>query len=170
MADLHTFWNELDALPTEETPLTTAESDRLADAVLAKVHAESGEAPRKKSVHRAKSTKRRRVPVWGRALAGVAACMAVLCGVNTVNPALAEGLPFVGDVFSFLNQHDSKNQLKSDQLSGYAQQAAVPAVPESQSRDRGEQHRQPLHPDAEPGLLRRPLPAHRPDADRPGRE
>lgn len=57
--------------------------------------------------------------------------MAVLCGVNTVNPALAEGLPFVGDVFSFLNQHDSKNQLKSDRLSGYAQQAAVPAVPES---------------------------------------
>ena len=133
MADLHTFWNELDALPTEETPLTAAESDRLADAVLAKVHAESGEAPRKKSVHRAKSAKRRRVPVWGRALAGVAACMAVLCGVNTVNPALAEGLPFVGDVFSFLNQHDSKNQLKSDRLSGYAQQAAVPAVPESQS-------------------------------------
>ena len=131
MADLHTFWNELDALPTEETPLTAAESDRLADAVLAKVHVESGEAPRKKSVHRAKSAKRRRVPVWGRALAGVAACMAVLCGVNTVNPALAEGLPFVGDVFSFLNQHDSKNQLKSDRLSGYAQQAAVPAVPES---------------------------------------
>ena len=85
MADLHTFWNELDALPTEETPLTAAESDRLADAVLAKVHAESGEAPRKKSVHRAKSAKRRRVPVWGRALAGVTACMAVLCGVNTVN-------------------------------------------------------------------------------------
>lgn len=47
MADLHTFWNELDALPTEETPLTAAESDRLADAVLAKVHVESGEAPRK---------------------------------------------------------------------------------------------------------------------------
>ena len=137
MADLHTFWNELDALPTEETPLTAAESDRLADAVLAKVHVESGEAPRKKSVHRAKSAKRRRVPVWGRALAGVAACMAVLCGVNTVNPALAEGLPFVGDVFSFLNQHDSKNQLKSDRLSGYAQQAAVPAVPESQ-RETGE--------------------------------
>ena len=133
MADLHTFWNELDALPTEETPLTAVESDRLADAVLAKLHAESGEAPRKKSVHRAKSAKHRRVPVWGRALAGVAACMAVLCGVNTVNPALAEGLPFVGDVFSFLNQHDSKNQLKSDRLSGYAQQAAVPAVPESQS-------------------------------------
>lgn len=133
MVDLHTFWNELDALPTEETPLTAAESDRLADAVLEKVHVESGEAPRKKSVHRAKSAKRRRVPVWGRALAGVAACMAVLCGVNTVNPALAEGLPFVGDVFSFLNQHDSKNQLKSDRLSGYAQQAAVPAVPESQS-------------------------------------
>lgn len=133
MADLHTFWNKLDALPTEETPLTAAESDRLADAVLAKVHVESGEAPRKESVHRAKSAKRRRVPVWGRALAGVAACMAVLCGVNTVNPALAEGLPFVGDVFIFLNQHDSKNQLKSDRLSGYAQQAAVPAVPESQS-------------------------------------
>ena len=142
MADLHTFWNELDALPTEETPLTTAESDRLADAVLAKVHAESGEAPRKKSVHRAKSAKRRRVPVWGRALAGVAACMAVLCGVNTVNPALAEGLPFVGDVFSFLNQHDSKDQLKSDRLSGYAQQAAVPAVPESQSETAERQQRQ----------------------------
>ena len=24
MVDLHTFWNELDALPTEETPLTAA--------------------------------------------------------------------------------------------------------------------------------------------------
>ena len=58
--------------------------DRLADAVLAKVHAESGEAPRKKSLHRAKSAKRRRVPVWGRALAGVAACMEVKSDLKTL--------------------------------------------------------------------------------------
>ena len=29
MADLHTFWNELDALPTEETPLTAAERSKM---------------------------------------------------------------------------------------------------------------------------------------------
>ncbi len=130
MADLHTFWDELNALPTNETPLTAAESDRLADTVLAKVHAESGEAPRKKSVHHAKSAKRR-LPVWGKALAGAAACMAVLCGVNSVNPALAEGLPFVGDVFSFLNQQRFKTQLQSDQLTAQAQPTAVPAEPDT---------------------------------------
>ncbi len=130
MADLHTFWDELNALPTSDTPLTAAESDCLADTVLAKVHAESGEAPRKKSVHRAKSNKRR-LPVWGKALAGAAACMAVLCGVNSVNPALAEGLPFVGDVFSFLNQQRFKTQLQSDQLTAQAQPTAVPAEPDT---------------------------------------
>ena len=130
MADLHTFWDELDALPTSETPLTAAESDRLTSAVLAKVYAESGEAPRKKSIHRAKSNKRC-LPVWGKALAGAAACMAVLCGVNSVNPALAEGLPFVGDVFSFLNQQRFKTQLQSDQLTAQAQPTAVPADPDT---------------------------------------
>ena len=29
MVDLHTFWNELDALPTEETPLTAAERSEM---------------------------------------------------------------------------------------------------------------------------------------------
>ena len=129
MADLHTFWDELDALPTDDAPLTAAETDRLADAVLAKVHEKSGTAPRKKSVHR--TAKPRRLPVWGKALAGVAACMAVLCGVNSVNPALAEGLPFVGDVFSFLNQQRFKTQLQSDQLTAQAQPTAVPAVPDA---------------------------------------
>lgn len=126
MSDLHTLWDELDALPVEESSLTAEETDRLTRNVLGKVH----EAAPKKAVHHAAT--RRRFPIWGRALAGAAACMAVLCGVNSVNPALAEGLPFVGDVFSFLNQHDSKTQLKSDQLSDYAQPAAVPAAPESQ--------------------------------------
>lgn len=128
MSDLHNLWDELDALPVEESPLSTEETDRLTRNVLGKVHDEA--APRKAEHHTAK---RRRFPVWGKALAGAAACMAVLCGVNSVNPALAEGLPFVGDVFTFLNQHDSKPQLKSDQLSDYAQPAAVPAVPESQN-------------------------------------
>lgn len=132
MADLHTFWDELDALPTNETPLTAAENDRLADAVLARTHAKPGEAPHKKSVHRAKPNKRR-LPVWGKALAGAAACLAVLCGVNSVNPALAEGLPFVGDVFSFLNQQRFKTQLQSDQLAAQAQPTAVPAVPDTSS-------------------------------------
>ena len=131
MSDLHTFWDELDTLPTDDTPLTASEMNRLTDTVLAKVHEESNATPHKKYTHRTRSVKHR-LPVWGRVLAGAAACMAVLCGVNSVNPALAEGLPFVGDVFAFLNQHDSKAQLKSDQLSGYAQQTAVPAIPESQ--------------------------------------
>lgn len=69
--------------------------------------------------------------------------MAVLCGVNTVNPALAEGLPFVGDVFSFLNQHDSKNQLKSDRLSGYGPAGRSACRTGKPERDRGEQHAAP---------------------------
>ena len=123
MADLHTFWAELDALPMDDTPLTAAEADRLSAAVLEKVH---NKTTAKKAVHRAK--KARHLPLWGRALAGVAACMAVLCGVNSVNPALAEGLPFVGDVFSFLNQQRFKTQLQSDQLTAQAQPTAVPAA------------------------------------------
>ena len=130
MADLHTFWAELDALPTGDTPLTAAEADRLSAAVLEKVH---NKTTAKKAVHRAK--KMRCVPMWGRALAGAAACMAVLCGVNSVNPALAEGLPFVGDVFSFLNQQRFKTQLQSDQLAAQAQPTAVPAVPDTTDAD-----------------------------------
>ena len=130
MADLHTFWDELDALPTDDAPLTAAENNRLADAVLAKVH---NKTAAKKTIHR--MAKPRRLPVWGKALAGVAACMAVLCGVNSVNPALAEGLPFVGDVFSFLNQQRFKTQLQSDQLTAQAQPTAVPAVPDTTDAD-----------------------------------
>ena len=130
MADLHTFWAELDALPMDDTPLTAAEADRLTANVLARV---GTKAAAKRAVHRAK--KSRRLPLWGRALAGAAACMAVLCGVNSVNPALAEGLPFVGDVFSFLNQQRFKTQLQSDQLAAQAQPTAVPAVPDAPAAD-----------------------------------
>ena len=130
MADLHTFWAELDALPMDDTPLTAAEADRLSAAVLEKVH---NKTTAKKAVHRAK--KMRCVPMWGRVLVGAAACMAMLCGVNSVNPALAEGLPFVGDVFSFLNQQRFKTQLQSDQLAAQAQPTAVPAVPDAPAAD-----------------------------------
>ena len=126
MADPHTFWAELDALPMDDTPLTAAEADRLSAAVLEKVH---NKAAAKKTVHRAKKV--HHLPLWGRVLAGAAACMAVLCGVTSVNPALAEGLPFVGDVFSFLNQQRFKTQLQSDQLAAQAQPTAVPAVPDA---------------------------------------
>ena len=128
MADLHTFWAELDALPMDDTPLTAAEADRLTANVLARV---GNKAAAKRAVHRAK--KSLRLPLWGRVLAGAAACMAVLCDVNSVNPALAEGLPFVGDVFSFLNQQRFKTQLQSDQLTAQAQPTAVPAVPDADS-------------------------------------
>ena len=130
MADLHTFWAELDALPMDDTPLTAAEADCLSAAVLEKVH---NKATAKKAVHRAKKV--HHLPLWGRVLAGAAACMAVLCGVNSVNPALAEGLPFVGDVFSFLNQQRFKTQLQSDQLAAQAQPTAVPAVPDAPAAD-----------------------------------
>ena len=128
MADLHTFWAELDALPMDDTPLTAAEADRLTANVLARV---GNKAAAKRAVHRAK--KSLRLPHRGRVLAGAAACMAVLCDVNSVNPALAEGLPFVGDVFSFLNQQRFKTQLQSDQLTAQAQPTAVPAVPDADS-------------------------------------
>lgn len=130
MADLHTFWDELDVLPTEELPLTADENERLTRTVLAKVHHESDKKVSVKAKHRARTAKHR-LPAWGKALASLAACLAVLCGVNHVNPALAEGLPFVGDVFSFLNQHTVKTQLKSDQLSAQAQPTAVPAAPDT---------------------------------------
>ena len=74
MADLHTFWAELDALPTSDAPLTAAEADRLTANVLARV---GNKAAAKKAVHRAK--KALHLPLWGRALAGAAACMAGMC-------------------------------------------------------------------------------------------
>lgn len=133
---------QLDRLPSADLPLTAGELDRLSRTVLDRVARAQGSAPRP----------RRRWPVWARALTGAAACLCLLAGLNSVNPALAEGLPLVGDVFAYINGLD-KAPLRSDQLSGYAQPAQVQAspAPDTPQEDAASQEagaEKMLHPEA----------------------
>lgn len=119
---------ELNALPCGAEPLTAAEMERLTRTVLGRV---KGAERRRKNRRTA-----RRPAAWGRALAGAAACICLLAGVNSVNPALAEGLPLLGDVFAYINSLD-KAPLQSDQMDEVARQAQVQAqnAPESLPED-----------------------------------
>lgn len=119
---------ELNALPCGAEPLTAAEMERLTRTVLGRV---KGAERRRKNRRTA-----RRPAAWGRALAGAAACICLLAGVNSVNPALAEGLPLLGDVFAYINSLD-KAPLQSDQMDEVAQQAQVQAqsAPETLPED-----------------------------------
>ena len=79
----------------------------------------------------AKKTVKRRFP-WGRVAAAAAACMAVGLGsVNFAAPAVAEQLPVVGSLFSWLNRggQEDYTSLHSEQLNKYAE--TVEATAES---------------------------------------
>ncbi len=54
MADLHTFWAELDALPMDDTPLIAAETRPF---VRCRTGKSSQQAAAKKAVHRAKKAR-----------------------------------------------------------------------------------------------------------------
>ena len=96
--------------PIPETPLTDDEFTRVLDAAC-------GRLPQKKSAGH------RRFP-WGRVAAAAAACLAVGLGsINFAAPAVAEQLPVVGSLFSWLNRggQDDYVSLQSEQLNKYAE-------------------------------------------------
>ena len=96
--------------PMPEAPLTDDEFTRVLDAAC-------GRLPQKKPAGH------RRFP-WGRVAAAAAACLAVGLGsVNFAAPAVAEQLPVVGSLFSWLNRggQDDHTSLHSEQLNKYAE-------------------------------------------------
>ena len=106
-ADLLKTLNEQ---PMPAAPLTDDEFARVLDAACAKLP-------------QAKKTVKRRFP-WGRVAAAAAACVAVGLGsVNVAAPAVAEQLPAVGSLFSWLNRggQDDYVSLQSEQLNKYAE-------------------------------------------------
>ena len=96
--------------PMPETPLTDDEFTRVLDAACDRL-------PQKKPAGH------RRFP-WGRVAAAAAACLAVGLGsINFAAPAVAEQLPVVGSLFSWLNRggQDDHTSLHSEQLNKYAE-------------------------------------------------
>lgn len=114
---------ELDQLNLPAAPLSADEFDR----VLAKAEARLPDAEPAVS-GRARPPRLLR---WlGRTGAAAAACAVLLCGVNAVNPALAENLPLVGGAFAWVNRN-ANARLRSEQLDGYATPLDVPATAEA---------------------------------------
>lgn len=106
-ADLLKTLNEQ---PMPAAPLTDDEFARVLDAACAKLP-------------QAKKTAKRRFPL-GRVAAAAAACVAVGLGsVNFAAPAVAEQLPVVGSLFSWLNRGGQEDyvSLQSEQLNKYAE-------------------------------------------------
>ena len=111
---LHT----LDEQPLPAKPLSDAEFDRVLAAACDKLP--KAVPAKKKHFH------------WGRAAAAAAACAVVALGsVNLAVPAVAEQLPMVGSLFSWLNRggQDDYTSLHSEQLNKYAE--TVEATAES---------------------------------------
>ena len=96
--------------PMPETPLTDDEFTRVLDAAC-------GRLPQKNPAGH------RRFP-WERVAAAAVACLAVGLGsINFAAPAVAEQLPVVGSLFSWLNRggQDDYVSLQSEQLNKYAE-------------------------------------------------
>lgn len=122
MSEERRLLQELETIKTSDPPLTADEMQRLTRAVLRR----TGQAGAQKQGQTRRLHKTRRLPVWGRALAGGAACVALLAGLNAADPALAEELPVLGNVFAAINSQE-KAPLKSEQLADYAQPAQIEA-------------------------------------------
>lgn len=100
----------LDEQPMPAAPLADDEFTRVLDAACAKLP-------------KAKPAKRRRFP-WVRVAAAAAACVVLGLGsVNFAAPAVAEQLPVVGSLFSWLNRggQPDHTSLHSEQLNQYAE-------------------------------------------------
>lgn len=108
----------LDSLATEDTPLTDTEMERLTRQVLGRTQTKT-----KPASH---ARRKGKWPVWSKAFVGAAACVVLLAGVNGINPAWAEDLPVLGDVFAYINGLP-KGYLQSEQLEEYAQPAQIQA-------------------------------------------
>lgn len=104
-----TLLRELDTMDLPAVPLESAEWERVLSAARGQVNAARP--------HRASRWWLR----WVRYTAAVAAaCFVVLGSVNFANPALAESLPLVGNLFSWINRTED-TRLRSEQLNRYAQ-------------------------------------------------
>lgn len=134
MCEDRELMNCLNDLPTDDPPLTEGEMARLTRTVLAKTG------------RRRKAQRRRRWPVWARALASGAACAVLLLGLNGLNPALAEGLPLLGDVFAYFNRLP-KGYLQGNDLGDYAQSAQIEAEVQQEPMPQTEA----AQPSAQPG-------------------
>ncbi|WP_455501075.1 DUF4179 domain-containing protein [Gemmiger sp.] len=100
----------LDEQPMPAAPLTDDEFTRVLDAACAKLP-------------KAAPAKRRRFP-WVQVAAAAAACVVLGLGsVNFAAPAVAEQLPVVGSLFSWLNRggQSGHTALHSEQLNQYAE-------------------------------------------------
>ncbi len=122
---------QLDHLSTDDAPLTDAELERLTQAVLERTGQKKAENRQKKPRHG--------WPVWSRVAVSGAACAVLLAGLNGINPALAEELPLLGNVFAYINSL-SKTPLRSEQLAEYAQPVQLqaessPEAAEAQQQD-----------------------------------
>lgn len=130
MREDRNLMNQLEALETSDPALTQEEMQRLTRAVLARAGKGGQPVPRR----RKRSAPARRLRGWGQVLLAGAACAVVLVGLNGFNPALAEGLPLVGNVFAYFNQL-SKGYLQGNDLSRYAQPAQIEASVEQEPAD-----------------------------------
>lgn len=128
MREKDRLMNCLDQLPSEEEPLTDAEMERLTRQVLQRTGQKAPQTRRR--------SRKRPWPMWSRILAGSAACVVLLAGLNGVNPALAEELPVLGDVFAYFNALP-KGYLQSKQLSEHAQSVQIEADPGETSQQSG---------------------------------
>ena len=114
--------HELDRLDLPAAPLSGDEFDRILAAARDRL-------PRGKAVPAARpaSPACRPLRALGRAVARLAACAVLLCGVNAVAPALAEELPLVGGAFAWVNRN-ANARLRSEQLDSYAESIGAPAT------------------------------------------
>lgn len=150
MSEERRLLQELETIETSDPPLTADEMQRLTRAVLRR----TGQAGAQKQGRARRPRKARRLPAWGRVLAGGAACVALLAGLNAVDPALAEELPVLGNVFAAINSQE-KATLKSEQLADYAQPAQIEAevqpdaaaAPDAAAPDVQEKAVDGLHPE-----------------------
>ena len=150
MSEERRLLQELETIETSDPPLTADEMQRLTRAVLRR----TGQAGTQKQGRARRPRKARHLPAWGRVLAGGAACVALLAGLNAVDPALAEELPVLGNVFAAINSQ-KKATLKSEQLADYAQPAQIEAevqpdtasAPDAASAEVQEKAVDGLHPE-----------------------
>lgn len=122
MRDDRDLMKYLETLETSDPALTDAEMQRLTKAVLHRTACGAHQAKRAGKERRAP----RRLPAWGQVLLAGAACAVLLVGLNGINPALAEGLPLLGDVFAYFNDLP-KGYLQGNDLGEYAQSARIEA-------------------------------------------
>lgn len=129
MCDDRDLMNCLNNLASADEPLTESEMDGLTRTVLRRT--------REKQTRSGRRHHRGKWPVWSKVLVSGAACAVLLAGLNGLNPAWAQELPVLGDVFAYIN-HLAKAPLQSEQLTEYAQSVHLQAESSEQGTPDGD--------------------------------